>query len=233
MDRRVPTGNLLLIAGDDTREEPMGLAETTTTTPLAGRDAVPASIAAVAARIEQRFRALLGAERLQWHPVDHSLADPLDVLEDAVLNGGKRLRPTFVSWGYAATGADPDTDPGASLVDDAGLAFELLHAFALLHDDVMDGSDTRRGRTTPHVDWAGRHALEGWRGESRRFGEGVAILVGDLAHVHADALMGSAPAPPWPCGATCGSSSCSASTSTSSARHGATPAASRLASSPA
>jgi geranylgeranyl diphosphate synthase type I len=170
----------------------MSLADTITTDP-APRRTVPEQIAVVADRVADRFGSILGAERLHWLDVDPALADPLDVLEDSVLNGGKRLRPTFCYWGYAATGADPDAGPGARLVDDSGLAFELLHAFALLHDDVMDGSNTRRGRTTPHVDWAGRHADAGWRGESRRFGEGVAILVGDLAHVHADALMNSAP----------------------------------------
>ena len=185
----------------------MGLAQTIATTSSepatehggrphqATTSSLPGRIPLVADRVEARFRTLLGAERLRWHGVDETLADPLDVLEGAVLDGGKRLRPTFCYWGYAATGADPDGDPGAALVDDAGLAFELLHAFALLHDDVMDGADTRRGRTTPHIAWADRHDAEGWRGESRRFGEGVAILVGDLAHVHADALLTGAPAP--------------------------------------
>jgi geranylgeranyl diphosphate synthase type I len=86
-------------------------------------------------------------------------------------------------------GGDPD-DPA---VIDAGAAFELLHAFALLHDDVMDDSDTRRGLPTAHLDFAARHALAGWRGEARRFGEGAAILIGDLAFVYADELMGRAP----------------------------------------
>ncbi|MDP9006326.1 MAG: polyprenyl synthetase family protein, partial [Actinomycetota bacterium] len=63
-----------------------------------------------------------------------------------------------------------------------------------VHDDVMDGSDQRRGRPTAHVAYAARHQREGWRGEPRRFGEGVAILVGDLAFVYADMLMASAPA---------------------------------------
>jgi geranylgeranyl diphosphate synthase type I len=80
------------------------------------------------------------------------------------------------------------------VVVDAGAALELLHAFALLHDDVMDGSRLRRGRTTVHVDFAERHVEAGWRGEARRFGEGVAILVGDLAFVYADLLMVGVPA---------------------------------------
>ena len=77
---------------------------------------------------------------------------------------------------------------------DAGAALELLHTFALVHDDVMDGSATRRGTDTIHVRFDAGHALDGWRGEARRFGEGVAILVGDLAFVYADQLLAGGPA---------------------------------------
>jgi geranylgeranyl diphosphate synthase type I len=76
---------------------------------------------------------------------------------------------------------------------DTGAAFELLHAFALVHDDVMDGSSTRRGEPTIHSTFDAEHSSNQWNGESRRFGEGVAILVGDLAEVYADRLMSNAP----------------------------------------
>src|SRR5207245_9259042 len=94
-------------------------------------------------------------------------------------------------WAFVGAGGDPD-DP---VVVDAGAALELLHTFALVHDDVMDGSAFRRGRTTVHLGFAGRHVMAGWRGEARRFGEGVAILVGDLALVYADLLLTGAPRP--------------------------------------
>jgi geranylgeranyl diphosphate synthase type I len=69
-----------------------------------------------------------------------------------------------------------------------------MHAFALFHDDVMDDAATRRGQPTTHALAAESHEQEGWAGVSRRFGEGVAILVGDLAFVYADLLMVAAPA---------------------------------------
>ncbi len=75
------------------------------------------------------------------------------------------------------------------IVADAGAAFELMHASALFHDDVMDDADTRRGQPTTHAVAAAEHAERGWAGESRRYGEGVAILVGDLAFVYADRLL--------------------------------------------
>jgi geranylgeranyl diphosphate synthase type I len=79
------------------------------------------------------------------------------------------------------------------MIADAGAALELLHTCALIHDDVIDGSARRHGRDTIHIDYEARHALANWRGEGRRFGEGVAILVGDLAFVYADAFLMGAP----------------------------------------
>ncbi len=64
-----------------------------------------------------------------------------------------------------------------------------MHAFALFHDDVMDDADSRRNQPTTHVVAAAEHRDNGWAGESRRYGEGVAILVGDLAFVYADQLL--------------------------------------------
>ena len=152
---------------------------------------MPDSLTAVVGPVEARIRALLDAEALRWSLVDDDLLQPLAALTDFVLAGGKRLRPAFCHWAYVGAGGDPSNP---ALVD-AGAALELLHSFALVHDDVMDGSDRRRGRTTVHLDFASRHLVGGWRGEARRFGEGVAILVGDLAFVYADILLGSVPPP--------------------------------------
>ena len=139
--------------------------------------------------MEARVGALLDQEIHRWSAIDADLADLVECLADLIAAGGKRLRPAFCHWAFVGAGGDA-ADP---MVVDAGGAFELLHAFALVHDDIMDGSDQRRGRATAHVSYAARHAREGWRGESRRFGEGVAILVGDLAFVYADMLMAAVP----------------------------------------
>ena len=159
-------------------------------TPDAAAGGVPLSLSSVAPPVEDRIDELLRGEAARWGLVDPELLPPLEALRQFVVDGGKRLRPAFCHWAYVGAGGDP-ADP---VVVDAGAALELLHAFALLHDDVMDGSRLRRGRTTVHVDFAARHAEAGWRGEARRFGEGVAILVGDLAFVYADLLMVGVPA---------------------------------------
>ena len=164
----------------------MRLIPTTVTAPAAP----PPSLLGIAARVDDRIRRLLKDETDRWSEVDPSLLDPLDALGRLVLSGGKRLRPAFCHWAFVGAGGDED-DPA---VVDAGAGLEMLPTFALIHDDVMDGSATRRAMETIHVQFEERHAFEGWRGEGRRFGEGVAVLVGDLAFVYADHLLASAPA---------------------------------------
>lgn len=154
-------------------------------------DPVPVELSVVVGPVEARLASILDAERTRWTSVDPSLAEPFEVLEAFVLRGGKRLRPAFCHWAFVGAGGDPSDDR----VVDAGAAFELLHAFALVHDDVMDGSTTRRNDRTVHIAFEQRHVDGDWNGESRRFGEGVAILVGDLAEVFADRLLtGTTPA---------------------------------------
>jgi geranylgeranyl diphosphate synthase type I len=152
---------------------------------------VPESVREIGKRVEARIDDLLTAETDRWVAVDGVLRDPFDALRDLALAGGKRLRPAFCLAAFVGAGGDVDDQA----VVDAGAALELLHLFALIHDDVMDASDRRRGRDTIHIEFAARHGASGWRGEDRRFGEGVAILVGDLAFVYADALLAGAPGP--------------------------------------
>ena len=90
-----------------------------------------------------------------------------------VRSGGKRLRPAFCHWGFVGAGGDPDDER----VVDAGAAFELMHAFALFHDDVMDDSASRRGadharrvrrRARRGDDWAANRgaSARAWRSSS-------------------------------------------------------------------
>ena len=145
----------------------------------------PASLPAIAARVEDRLRSLLDAELARWSTFDVDLAEPFGEITRLVMSGGKRLRPAFAHWGFVGAGGEPDD----SKVVDVGAALELMHAFALFHDDVMDDAASRRGEPTTHTVFAQQHAAAGWSGEARRFGDGVAILVGDLAFVYADQLL--------------------------------------------
>ena len=155
--------------------------------------AAPPTLATIAARTDACLDELLSDARARWVAVDTDLGGPFDEIDRMVHSGGKRLRPAFCHWGFVGAGGDPD-DLRAVRV---GAAFELMHAFALFHDDVMDDSATRRGAPTTHAVYADEHGREMWSGESRRFGEGVAILVGDLAFVLADQLLIGAPPEVW------------------------------------
>jgi geranylgeranyl diphosphate synthase, type I len=116
-------------------------------------------------------------------------------LADFVLSGGKRLRPAFAYWGWRAVSEADAGDIG----DQALLLFaalELLHASALVHDDVIDSSATRRGRPTTHVQFAALHRDRQWRGPAEQFGLSSAILLGDLALVWADDIVAGIDLPP-------------------------------------
>lgn len=118
--------------------------------------------------------------------VDPALGGLAHTTRDLVLAGGKRLRPTFAYWGWrGVVGPHEAVTP----VLPALASLELMHAFALVHDDVMDESATRRGRPTAHRIFAGQHAAAGRVGDPRRFGAAAAVLLGDLCLVWADKLL--------------------------------------------
>ncbi len=111
---------------------------------------------------------------------------PLVDAISALLSGGKRLRPAFAYWGWRGAGGSP-ADDEAAMTAAAGL--EFLQACALIHDDVMDGSDTRRGLPAAHRRFAGVHRDEQWLGSPEDFGVGAAILLGDLCLSWADEVI--------------------------------------------
>ncbi|TDC47840.1 polyprenyl synthetase family protein [Jiangella ureilytica] len=101
---------------------------------------------------------------------------PLIDAAAAFLSGGKRLRPTFCYWGWRAAGGDPADEALVTV----GAALELFQASALVHDDIIDGSDTRRGLPSVHRRFATLHRDSGWQGDPDAFGAAAAILLGDM-----------------------------------------------------
>ena len=166
-------------------------------TPAAAVPAVPGAtetVAAVESLLTQHLDALAREWRAGAETQDAILGehDVPDLLATLVLAGGKRLRPLLCHWGWAAV---PGADPASHAhVVRTGAALELLHAFALAQDDVMDRSPTRRGRPAVHVEAAGRHRGAAGRDDADHYGESIATLVGDLGHAEADALVCDLPA---------------------------------------
>nr|BBX76365.1 geranylgeranyl pyrophosphate synthase [Mycobacterium florentinum] len=142
--------------------------------------------------IAEQLRQYLHTRRDETAYIGGDYAALISALEDFVLNGGKRLRPAFAYWGWRAV-ADAEPDAQVLLLFSA---LELLHACALVHDDVIDDSSTRRGKPTVHVRFAALHRDRNWRGSADRFGVSAAILLGDLALAWADDIAFGADLPP-------------------------------------
>lgn len=156
-----------------------------------------ALVADVVALIEQTLGDLAG----QWVELSSTITPRPEVLHtDSILEllrgftatPGKLIRPRMAYWGWVA-GGGRDDDPARAHVVRVGAALELLHCFALVHDDVMDASDTRRGHPSVHALARAEHASHDALGDAQRYGESIAILVGDLLHSEADQLIGGLP----------------------------------------
>ena len=123
----------------------------------------------------------------------HPSMVPLTEELRAFTAGGKRIRPALLLLGFEAAGGRR-----LDAVEGPALALELLHTCALLHDDVIDQAPARRGRLSVHEAFAARHRDQGWQGDADAYGRAIAILLGDLAFVHADELFLAAKVPDHP-----------------------------------
>jgi geranylgeranyl diphosphate synthase type I len=136
-------------------------------------------------RVQEALDAFLAEHRPRLEAMAPELADMADAVEE-FLSGGKRLRAGFCFWGHrGAGGADSEA------IIAVAAALELFQACAIIHDDVMDGSETRRGRPAVHRRFADLHAQRGWQGDKDGFGRGAAILLGDLCLAWSDELLSS------------------------------------------
>jgi geranylgeranyl diphosphate synthase type I len=135
----------------------------------------------------EHFRSRLVAELERWLAAKESAAvrtaaETVELtgrLREFVAREGKRLRPALVEYAYRACGGEGE----AALP--AAMAVELLHTYLLVHDDIMDRAEVRRGAPAAHRVFREHHRREGWSGDADRHGECVAILMGDLAHSYA------------------------------------------------
>ncbi|MGH3548050.1 MAG: polyprenyl synthetase family protein [Pseudonocardiaceae bacterium] len=140
------------------------------------------------AEVRRELAGFLQTKRDEAAQIDPQFVAAVDSLSDFVLGPGKRLRPTFAWWGWRGAGGSPN-DPQARAVLRAVSSLELIQACALVHDDLIDHSTTRRGAPTMHVDFASQHRAAGWLGAPERFGAATAILVGDIALAWADDML--------------------------------------------
>ncbi len=131
---------------------------------------------------------VLTQERFRLAEISPDLDSMMTALT-GLMSGGKRLRPAFCYWGWRATAQLQEIASLDAQMLRAATSLEFLQACALIHDDVMDGSDTRRGLPAAHRAFQGEHEREQRRGSSTMFGIGAAILLGDLCLAWADQLL--------------------------------------------
>jgi geranylgeranyl diphosphate synthase, type I len=138
------------------------------------------------APLSQAFRDAVSAEISAFLSEQSSVLDsmgpelvPVHLMASQMLCGGKRIRPAFCIWGYVAAAGIPTDEELKPLLAAAG-SLDVLHVSALVHDDLMDSSDLRRGRPAAHRQFEALHANAGWLGDSAAFGRSGAILLGDL-----------------------------------------------------
>lgn len=139
-------------------------------------------------RISAELDAFLAAKRMQLAAVSPTLGLLTDVAGDLVA-GGKRVRPAFAHWGYVAAAGDA---PVPDALWPAISAIELLHVGVLMHDDVLDAADTRRGRPAAHRQFEAWHRDQQGSGDSAEFGRAMAVLLGDQLLVWSGELAESA-----------------------------------------
>ena len=144
------------------------------------RDTYVADIATV-------LGSFLDRRREEAAAIDERLGPLVDELRRTVFSGGKRLRPLFAMWGHLAVGGEV----GEPMLR-AAAALEMLHTFALIQDDVIDRSPTRRGSPASHLTLS----TYAETGDRERFGVSAAILLSDLALIWSDRLLGESGFPP-------------------------------------
>jgi len=127
--------------------------------------------------------------------LDHILA-----YANSMLRSGKRFRARFCYWGWRSIEQPDASDPlggietleDASPVIDLATSLEVFHAAALVHDDIMDNSDTRRGLPAAHRAFERIHVDRSYTGSAPHFGTSTALLLGDLLLAWSDDLLGAA-----------------------------------------
>jgi geranylgeranyl diphosphate synthase type I len=145
---------------------------------------VKSTIESVRIDIRSELQSYLAKQRTYLTEISPHLIPVCDAMDEFLLDGGKRLRPLFAYAGAVASGAQTSSELVRAIS-----SLELLQACALIHDDLMDGSDTRRGKPAIHRHFENLHQADAMNGLATQFGESAAVLLGDLALVWSDQML--------------------------------------------
>ena len=142
------------------------------------------ALADIRIRVQRDLTQYLATQTAYLADIGSELVPVAEAINSFLLDGGKRVRPLFAYCGFLASGGEDDEAAIAAVA-----SLELLQACALIHDDLMDASDTRRGRPSIHRWFEGIHQNEELLGSPILYGSSAAILLGDLALVWSDQML--------------------------------------------
>ncbi len=145
------------------------------------------TLKSVRSAVEEELSIFLNRESAYLNSISSDLSPVSAALTTFLLDSGKRLRPLFAFAGFAAAGGSIEKSTTRAMA-----ALELLQACALIHDDLMDGSDTRRGKPSIHRHFEAIHMQDQLDGFAPQYGLSAAVLLGDLALVWSDQMINSA-----------------------------------------
>lgn len=146
------------------------------------------------ALVQQKLDEFCDAKRQELREISDEL-EPLIDFTQSLLSGGKRFRALFCFWAWAGYQKSDVSDASISLdspIVGVAAALEMFHAAALVHDDILDQSDTRRGQPAIHKRFEALHQSHGYAGSHERFGVAGSVLVGDMMLAWSSELFGDA-----------------------------------------
>ena len=135
-------------------------------------------LASFKTEFEKGLGELVHAEGVKAMKIDPQYAIFIKILEEFTMRGGKRIRPAFMYFSYLACGGEDKVE-----IMKAARSVELLQTFLLMHDDLADRSDLRRGRPTTHRMFEKEFEKLGLLGNKEHFGQSTAMICGDIAHM--------------------------------------------------
>ena len=144
--------------------------------------------------VQQRLDSFCDEKRRQLREISEDL-DPIIDYTQSLLAGGKRFRALFCFWSWAGYLPNELTEDQLSIdspIVGVSAALEMFHAAALVHDDLLDQSDTRRSQPAIHKRFESLHSSKGYAGSATRFGVAGSVLTGDLMLAWSSELFGEA-----------------------------------------
>ena len=144
--------------------------------------------------VQQKLDRFCDDKRIELREISEDL-EPLIDFTQSLLSGGKRFRALFCFWSWAGyqqkevVVSDLNID---SPIVGVAAALEMFHAAALVHDDLLDQSDTRRGQPAIHKRFETLHQSHHYAGSAERFGVAGSVLVGDMMLAWSSELFGDA-----------------------------------------